>query len=171
MHGTPWRHTRASLVGCCWWFSFWRGVFHLYLLAYFPLHIFWEICPLTLLELSVSIHTFSCGEEAKNDSTAPSDKGVWIWISLIYHSRDFWSEERVVYFIFNKWVKTTKHLFEKCTQYAWNKWMVFGGGNGTLLNACKKSNKHVNEPKKSSRMCTYQCRKPWLKAGKTQTWV
>ncbi len=61
---------------------------------------------------------FQLWRSGKNDSTAPSNKGVWIWISLIYHSRDSWSKERVVYFIFNKWVKTTKHLSEKCTQYA-----------------------------------------------------
>lgn len=173
MHGNPWRHTRASLVGCCWWFSFWRGVFHLYLLAHFPLHIFWEICPLTLLVLSVSIHTLSCSEEAKNDSTAPSDKGVWMWISLIYHSRDSWSGKSVVYFILNKCMKT-KHLFEKCTQYAWNKWMVFGGGNGTLLNACKKSCKknqiHMSSNQRNHRECVLtSAGSPRLKAGKTQT--
>lgn len=153
MQGTPWRHTRVSLVGCCWCFSFWRGVFHLYLLAYFPLHIFWEICPLTLLVLSVSIHTFSCSEEAKIDSTAPSDKGVCFLLHLFTIREVPALRREWVYCILNKWMKTTRHLFEKCTQciHEANGCTLFDGGNGTLLNACnkscKKKKKHIIEPK------------------------
>lgn len=171
MHGTLWRHTRVSLVGCCWCFSFWRGVFHLYLLAYFPLHIFWEICPLTLLVLSVSIHTFSCSEEAKIDSTAPSDKGVCFLLHLFTIREVPALRREWVYCIFNKWMKTTRHLFEKCTQCIHEaNGCSMEGMAGTLLNACnkscKKQNKTYNRTKNRCEYVLTSAASPCWKQGK-----
>lgn len=152
MHGTPWRHTRVSLVGCCWCFSFWRGVFHLYLLAYFPLHIFWEICPLTLLVLSVTLSAVAKRQKLTQQRRQTKEFGFAFFASLIYHSRGSCSEERVVYCISNKWMKTTRHLFDKSTQYAWSKWLHSARWREWhvtqyMQQIVQKKKKHVIKPK------------------------
>jgi len=151
MHGTPWRHTRVSLVGCCWcWcYSFWRGVFHLFISLFSSSHILRDMSPHSSSVVGFHSHFQRRGKNWLNSAVRQRSLDL-LFLLHLFTIREVPALRREWWFIAvltSGWKQQGTCLTTALSMREANGCTLFGGGNGTLLNACNKSCKKTNKKK------------------------